>query len=60
MGRPRLYDDERTVTAIRLPNSLKKRLTEEAGARMVSLNYIVIRALERYLDEMPPADGAVR
>jgi predicted HicB family RNase H-like nuclease len=54
MARPKVYEERRVTTAIRLPESAHNRLREEAHERDVSLNYLVVRAVERYLDS-PPA-----
>ena len=49
--RPRVYDEPRVSTAIRLPESLHSALRELADEREVSLNYLVIRALRGYLQQ---------
>jgi predicted transcriptional regulator len=52
--RPRVYDQPRVATAVRLPKQLHERIQREADERQVSVNYIVERAIERYLDRMVP------
>ena len=54
MPRPRVYDEPRVATAVRLPKQLHERVQREAEERQVSVNYIVVRAIERYLDCMVP------
>lgn len=43
-------------TAVRLPESLHDRLHREASARDVSANLLVTRALEAYLEKLPPVE----
>jgi hypothetical protein len=59
MGRPRIYDEPRIATAIRLPVSLRDELQAVAAEREVSVNFLVIRAVSDYLKQLPPA-GAKR
>jgi predicted transcriptional regulator len=54
MGRPRIYDEPRIATAIRLPTSLRDELQEAATARDVSVNFLVTRAVADYLRRLPP------
>jgi predicted HicB family RNase H-like nuclease len=56
MARPRKYEEKRVATAVRLPVSVHERLQAAADEREVSVNYLVVRALSRYLDELVPAD----
>lgn len=56
MARPRMYEEERVTTAVRLPASLHKRLQEAADDRDVSVNFLVVRALARYVDDLSPVD----
>lgn len=59
MARPRLYDEPRIATAIRLPGDLHEKLRLEALRRQVSANLLVERAIAVYLDRLPPlADEA--
>lgn len=53
MARPTVYEEERVATAIRLPESLHGQLREAARERDVSVNYLIIRAIERYLGDLP-------
>ena len=55
MGRPRIYDEPRIATAIRLPVSLRDELQAVAAEREVSVNFLVIRAVSDYLQQLPPA-----
>ncbi len=52
MGRSSL--GKRVTTAIRIPEDLHARLDATATERDVSINYLVVRAIERYLDSIPP------
>ena len=56
MGRPRLYDEPRVVTAVRLPASLRDELQRAATARDVSINHLVTRAVRDYLARLAPVD----
>jgi predicted transcriptional regulator len=59
MGRPRIYDEPRIATAIRLPASLRNELQTVAAARDVSVNYLVTRAVSDYLHQLASvAEGA--
>lgn len=54
MGRPRMYNEPRIATAIRLPVSLRDELQEAAVARAVSVNFLVTSAVSDYLRRLPP------
>jgi hypothetical protein len=56
MSRPRVYDEPRVATAIRLPASLHGELQSAATARDVSVNFLVTRAVSAFLARLPPAD----
>ncbi len=56
MGRPRLSDEPRIATAVRLPESVHRRLHDAANERDVSVNLLVTRAVIEYLDRLPSAD----
>jgi predicted HicB family RNase H-like nuclease len=45
MGRPRIYTEDRVLTAVRLPASLHERLRRLAAERGESLNALVERAV---------------
>ncbi|MDP8930870.1 MAG: toxin-antitoxin system HicB family antitoxin [Actinomycetota bacterium] len=60
MARPRVYDERRVTTAIRIPASLHDRLRDAASQRDVSVNYLVIKALDDFLERLVPADEVVR
>ena len=49
MGRPRIYEEPRVATAIRLPVSLRDELRAVAVERDVSVNFLVQRAVVDYL-----------
>jgi len=44
------------TTAVRLPASLHDRLRDCALERDVSVNLLVTKAVEAYLDQLPPLD----
>jgi predicted HicB family RNase H-like nuclease len=54
VARPRISDEPRVTTAVRLPESLHDRLRDCALERDVSVNLLVTRAVEAYLDHLPP------
>ena len=56
MARPRTCDEPRIATAVRLPESVHRRLHEAANDRDVSANLLVTRAVTEYLDRLPSAD----
>ena len=58
MGRPRVYDEPRVATAIRLPASLHDELRSAAADRDVSVNLLVNRAVAAYLRQLPPASAS--
>lgn len=58
MGRPRIYDEPRVATAIRLPASLRDELQAAAAERDVSVNFLVTRAVSDYLQRLPAVDPA--
>lgn len=53
MARPRTYTEPRIPTAVRLPESVHRRLHEVADERAVSANLLVTKAVEEYLDRLP-------
>jgi hypothetical protein len=56
MGRPRIYEEPRVATAIRLPASLRDELKAAATERDVSVNFLVTRAVLDYLRRLPAID----
>lgn len=56
MSRPRVYDEPRVATAIRLPTSLHEELQSVASERDVSVNFLVTRAVSTFLAQLPPAE----
>jgi predicted transcriptional regulator len=56
MARPRTFAEPRVATAVRLPESVHRRLHEAAADRDVSANLLVTRAITDYLDRLPPVD----
>lgn len=45
----------RSATAIRFPPELHERLTAAASERGLSLNYLVVKAVEEFLEHLIPA-----
>ena len=54
MGRPKIYEEPRVATAVRLPTSLRDELQAAAAERDVSVNFLVTRAVRDYLTRLPP------
>jgi hypothetical protein len=54
MSRPKIYDEPRVATAIRLPSSLHGELQSAATERDVSVNLLVTRAVSAFLAQLPP------
>lgn len=61
-GRPKQYDEERVVTAVRLPKPLVKDLKIAALVNETSMNEILVRAASEYLEregaDVVPRRGA--
>ena len=55
MARPPEHDQRRT-TAVRLPPELHDRLKQAAADRDLAVNYLIVRALEDYLDRLIPVE----
>jgi predicted transcriptional regulator len=47
---------QRLTTAIRLPEDLHRRLREAADDRDLSINYLVVKAVEEFLENLIPVD----
>jgi hypothetical protein len=56
MARPKLYEENRIPTAVRIPESLHRRLQLTAAEREISVNLLIIRAIERHLDLLAPLE----
>lgn len=56
MARPKIYDQERVTTALRMPKELQDRLHAAASERDVSANLLAVRAIADYLDRLVPTD----
>jgi hypothetical protein len=56
MARPRIYDERRITTAVRIPERIHGRLREAAEERDVSVNLLVTRALDEYLERLRPVE----
>lgn len=48
--------DRRVTTAVRLPEDLHRKLQEHAEMRDVSVNWLVTRAVEQFIDQLPPRE----
>jgi hypothetical protein len=59
MSRPKIYDEPRVATAIRLPTSLHGELQSAATERDVSVNFLVTRAVSAFLAKLPPPGTAL-
>jgi len=59
MARPRTYQERRIATAVRLPESVHRRLHEAAANRDISANLLVTRAVTDFLDQLPTAESAL-
>jgi predicted transcriptional regulator len=46
----------RTTTAIRFPPDVHARLQEAAEDRDLSMNFLVVKAVEQFLDALIPAE----
>lgn len=55
MARPKRTAD-RVATAVRLPRDLHERTADVADERGTSVNHLIVKALQMYLDRLPPLD----
>lgn len=60
MARPKVHQDARVTTAVRLPQHLYDRLRDEADARDTSVNHLLVKAAGFYLDRLPPLEAEDR
>lgn len=56
MARPKVHHEDRVTTAFRLPTELHARLTRAAAERDLSANFLAVKALEEFLDNLVPAE----
>jgi hypothetical protein len=56
MARPKVHDDDRVTTALRLPKAVHEQLKSAADERGVGVNYLAVRALEEFLTHLVPVD----
>ena len=47
---------QRTATAVRFPEELHDQLVRAADERDLSVNYLVVKAVEQFLPKLIPAD----
>ena len=59
MARPRTYEERRIATAVRLPESVHRRLHQAASDRQVSANLLVTNAVSEFLDRLAPAEAVL-
>lgn len=56
MASPTRQGQTKSVTAVRLPAELRVRLREAADERDLSVNFLVVKAVEDFLRRLVPAD----
>ena len=56
MARPKIHKEKRVTTAIRVPERLHEQLVQAAQERDLSVNYLVVRAIEDFLERLIPAE----
>ena len=56
MSRPKTSHKTRTTTAVRFPEELYEQLRQAADERDLSVNYLVVKAVEEFLERLIPAD----
>lgn len=56
MARPKVHHEERVTTAFRIPKELHGRLQEAAAERDLSANFLAVKAIEEFLDNLVPAE----
>ena len=56
MARPRIYEEERVATAVRLPRRLHEQLHAAAEERQVAANLLVEKAVESFLARLTPVE----
>jgi predicted HicB family RNase H-like nuclease len=54
MARPRIYNEPRVTTAVRLPQSLHAQLHELAAEQSVSVNSLLSSAVDSYVRNAKP------
>ena len=56
MARPKVHHERRITTAIRMPEQLHRRLSDEAEQRYLSVNFMVVKAVEEFVERLVPID----
>lgn len=51
-----MAEKARTTTAIRFPDELHEQLKTAAEDRDLSINFLVVKAVEEFLERLIPAD----
>jgi predicted HicB family RNase H-like nuclease len=59
MARPKLYEENRVPTAVRIPASLHQQLHDVATERDVSVNLLIVKAIGQYLEHLTPLEESV-
>jgi Ribbon-helix-helix protein, copG family len=59
MARPTIYDQQRVATQVRLPKDQLDSLKALADARDVSVNFLIMRAVDAYLKAASKSEGSV-
>jgi predicted HicB family RNase H-like nuclease len=54
VGRPKKYEGKKVTTAVRLPEPIHRRLQEEAEARDLSVNFLIVKATDLLLQRLRP------
>ena len=55
MGRPKRHDPRQQIL-LRMDPALHQRLKDAAEDRELSMNWLIVRAVEEFLDHLIPAD----
>lgn len=48
IGRPQKYNQETTFRCFRIPNSLDKKITRMASDKKISMNEVIVNALDNF------------
>lgn len=56
MGRTKQFDPHRPAVAVRMPKELHERLRTTADERDTSVNHLMVKAAQAYLDRLPPLE----
>ena len=56
MGRPKVHTEARVQTNVRIPASMLARLWDQSHKRDLSVNWIVTKAIELFLERLEESD----